>query len=294
MTASPGGSSQVETVAARDGTPLLTRTWPTAGDPWGTILVVHGLGEHSGRHDATGGRFAAAGLVATSYDHRGFGASGGRRAYVDRWDDYLDDVEDRLDAGRVDGLPAAIYGHSLGGLVVADYLLADRPQADVAVLSSPALGGGSAGLRAMSSILARVRPTYEIGNPWNPAQIARDPAPPVVADSDPLSVTRTTTRLGRCLFDAMDRVNAGLAARDGFPLPTLVVHGGDDTLVPTASTAFLERFPTTERRVYPGVRHEPHHDPFEGARIVDEMIEWLQARMGAVPVTPTSRAWRRV
>ena len=128
MTASTSinGHLEVETVAARDGTPLLTRWWPTAGDPWGTILVVHGLGEHSGCHDATGGRFAAAGLVATSYDHRGFGASGGRRAYVDEWDDLLDDVEDRLDAGRTDGLPAAIYAHSLGAFIVADYLLSDR------------------------------------------------------------------------------------------------------------------------------------------------------------------------
>jgi acylglycerol lipase len=271
--------SATETIPARDGTPLLARTWPTAGDPWGSILVVHGLGEHSGRHDATGGRFAAAGMLATSYDHRGFGASGGRRAYVDRWDDYLDDIEDRLDAGRVDGLPSAIYGQSLGGLLVADYLLSDRPQPDVAVLSAPALGGGKALLRALSSVMARVRPTYAISNPWDPAQIARDPAPPVVADPDPLSVDRTTARLGRHLFDAMDRVNADLVARDGFPVPTLVVHGGDDTLVPTASTAFLERFPTTERRTYPEVRHEPHHDPFEGERIVGEMVAWLRGRM---------------
>lgn len=275
---SPAPSS-VETVAARDGTPLLTRWWPTAGDPWGTILVVHGLGEHSGRHDATGGRFAAAGLAATSFDHRGFGASGGRRAYVDEWDDFLDDIEDRLDASRVDGLPAAIYGHSLGGLIVADYLLSDRPQPDVAILSAPALGGGSALLRGLSSLLARLRPTFALSNPWNPAQIARDPAPPVATDVDPLAVSKTTARLGRLLFDAMDRVNARLAAANGFPLPVLVVHGGDDTLVPTASTAFLERYPTTERRVYPGVRHEPHHDPLDGARIVDEMTAWLRDRM---------------
>jgi alpha-beta hydrolase superfamily lysophospholipase len=92
-------------------------------------------------------------------------------------------------------------------------------------------------------------------------------------------VPRTTARLGRLLFDAMDRVNTRLEADNGFPLPTLVVHGGGDTLVPTASTAFLERFPTTERRVYPDVRHEPHHDPYEGARIVNEMIAWLRERM---------------
>ena len=270
--------STVETVAARDGTPLLARTWPTRGEPWGSILVVHGLGEHSGRHDATGGRFAAAGLVAISFDHRGFGASGGRRAYVDRWDDYLDDLEDRLDAGRIDGLPAAIYGHSLGGLVVADYLLADRPLPEVAVLSAPALGGGNAILRAFARVLDRAWPTFEHPNPWEGQKIAREPQPPVVADPDPLSVSRTTGRLGHLLFRAMDRVNERLAERGGFPLSTLVVHGGDDTLVPTASTAFLERFATTERRVYPGVRHEPHHDPLDGTRIVDEVIDWLRER----------------
>jgi alpha-beta hydrolase superfamily lysophospholipase len=275
----PSGASQVETVAARDGTPLLTRWWPTAGDPWGTILVVHGLGEHSARHDATGGRFAAAGLVATSYDHRGFGASGGRRADVHEWDDLLDDVEDRLDAGRTDGLPAAIYAHSLGGLVAADYLLSDRPRPDVAVLSAPALGGGTTVIRALSAILVRARPTFNIANPWDGAMIAREPQPAIVADADSLAVRHTTGRLGYYLFRAMDRVNEQLEAAGGFPLPTLVVHGGDDRLVPTESTAFLERFATTERRVYPGVRHEPHHDPLDGERIVDEMIEWLRERM---------------
>jgi alpha-beta hydrolase superfamily lysophospholipase len=283
MTASPSspGTSEVETVAARDRTPLLTRWWPTAGDPWGTILVVHGLGEHSGCHDATGGRFAAAGLVATSYDHRGFGASGGRRAYVDEWDDLLDDVEDRLDAGRTDGLPAAIYAHSYGALIVADYLLSDRPRPDVAVLSAPALGGGNAGLRALATVLSRVRPTFAIANPWDAEKIARDPKPPIATEPDPLAVGRTTARLGRYLFEAMDRVNARLVEDGGFPMPTLVVHGGDDRLVPTASTAFLEQFPATERRVYPAVRHVPHFDPIDGERIVHEMVEWLREQMDA-------------
>ena len=131
---------EIETLAARDGTALLTRRWPPAGEPWATLLVVHGLGEHSGRHEATAGRFAAAGIATASYDHRGSGASGGRRADVERWASFLDDIEDRLAASRQAGLPAAIYGHSLGGLLVADYLLDERPLPDVAILSAPALG----------------------------------------------------------------------------------------------------------------------------------------------------------
>jgi alpha-beta hydrolase superfamily lysophospholipase len=89
----------------------------------------------------------------------------------------------------------------------------------------------------------------------------------------------------------MDRVHERLVERGGFPLPTLVVHGGDDTLVPTTSTAFLERFATTERRVYPGVRHEPHHDPLDGTRIVDETLDWLRAHLiGPSSVTIVAHA----
>ena len=53
-----------------DGTELLVRHWPAdeveaggawAGDPWASILIVHGLGEQSGRYEHVGDQFAAAG-----------------------------------------------------------------------------------------------------------------------------------------------------------------------------------------------------------------------------------------
>jgi acylglycerol lipase len=272
--------SEVETIAARDGTPLLVRRWAATGTPWATVLVIHGIGEHSGRHEATGGRFAAAGLEAVSFDHRGFGASGGRRAYVERWSEYLDDIEDRLAASRREGLPSAMYAHSLGGLLAADYLLDGRPLPDVAVLSAPALGAGvNPLLRAVAPVLSAIAPRFAIQNPWNPAAISREPMLPAVGRRDPLSAPMTTARLGNEVFRAMSRVRERLADQGRFPLPVLVVHGGDDTLVPTASTAFTARFPSVERRVYPGVRHEPHHDPFDGERIVQEMVEWLRAKL---------------
>jgi acylglycerol lipase len=272
--------SDVETIASRDGTPLLVRRWPVTGNPWATILVVHGIGEHSGRHEATGGRFAAAGLEASSFDHRGFGASGGTRAFVERWSEYLDDIEDRLAASRRPGLPAALYAHSLGGLLAADYLLDGRPLPDVAVLSAPALGNNvNPLLRAAAPVLSALFPKMTISNPWNAAAISREPMLPAVANRDPLSVPQTTVRLGNEVFRATARVRERLVDKGGFPLPVLLVHGGDDTLVPTASSAFTTRFPSVERRVYPGVRHEPHHDPIDGERIVGEMVAWLRERL---------------
>ena len=60
-----------------DGTELRTRHWPAA-EPWAAMLIVHGLGEHSGRYEHVGSAFAAAGIDAHAYDHRGNGGSGGR------------------------------------------------------------------------------------------------------------------------------------------------------------------------------------------------------------------------
>ena len=73
------------TVSAADGTSILVRRWAAAGEPWADVLIVHGIAEHSGRYEHVGGWLAEAGLEVTGYDLRGFGGSGGRRAWVGSW-----------------------------------------------------------------------------------------------------------------------------------------------------------------------------------------------------------------
>ncbi|HEX7492199.1 MAG TPA: alpha/beta hydrolase, partial [Candidatus Limnocylindrales bacterium] len=120
---------------AADGTPLHVRAWPAVGEPWATVLILHGIGEHSGRYDRTGRLLAGAGLDVQSFDLRGHGLSGGRRMYVRRWDDFLDDVELRMAAARRPGLPMVLVGHSMGALIALTYACSDRPAPDLLVLS---------------------------------------------------------------------------------------------------------------------------------------------------------------
>ena len=270
---------------AADGTDLLVRHWPPdrgeagrawAGDPWASILLVHGLGEQSGRYEHVGDQFATSGLDAWGYDQRGNGGSGGRRGDIERWSMFHDDLAERLAAvrGGAGGRPVAIYGHSMGGLVVAGYLLSDRTKPDLAVLGSPGLDSALPGWKKnVARLLARFAPTLAIPSGVDGSTLSRDPSVGEKAASDPLNGTASTARFGAEGLVEQARVR-GEAGR-GFGIPTLVLHGDDDGLVPVGASAVLEGAPGVERRTYPGLRHELHNEP-EGPDIIDGVIAWIR------------------
>lgn len=262
---------------AADGTTLLIRHWP-ARVPWGHVLLVHGIGEHSGRYEHVGDQMAAAGLDVHAYDHRGTGGSEGRRGHIDRWSQYHDDLGERLAALHqiAAGRPTAIYGHSMGGLIVAGYLLDRDPRPDLAVLSAPSLDSSLATWKqVVARVLGRLLPMTEIAPEIRGEWISRDPTVHARTIDDPDCVKIATLRFGSEGLREQARLRA--AAAGGLGVPTLVLHGLDDGLVPPASTEVFAGAPLTERRTYPGLRHELHNEP-EGPQVVDEIIAWVRER----------------
>jgi acylglycerol lipase len=273
-------ASTTATEAARDGTPILTRRWAARGRAWASILTVHGIAEHSGRYERVGQQLASAGLEVHAYDQRGFGASGGRRAYVERWSQNHDDLEDRLRAVRADadGRPVAMFGHSLGGLLALGYALAEpaRPVPDALVLSAPALDSTVPGWkRSVARILGTLAPTMTLKNAFDGSLLSRDPA--VGADylADPLNTHVTTTRFGAEALAEQARVRESLAR---LSVPTFAYHGEADRLVLPASSAPLAALPGVVRRTYPNLRHESHNEP-EGSAVIADVIDWLRATL---------------
>jgi alpha-beta hydrolase superfamily lysophospholipase len=267
-----------QTAVSADGTRLATRHWPSeARAPWASVLIVHGLGEHSGRYEHVSRRLASAGLDVHAVDLRGFGASGGRRAYVDRWSQLHDDVESRLREIRVasDGRPVVLYGHSLGGLVTLGYVLTERPKPDLLVVTAPAIDAAIPRVkRAAARALSRVLPRLEIRNGFDGAVLSRDKTVGERYLADPLNHHGTTARLAGEALAEQGRVRAGLT---GLAVPTLVLHGTDDGLVPPAASEPLAGLPTVTRRTYPGLRHELHNEP-EWESVMDDVVAWLRER----------------
>jgi acylglycerol lipase len=273
-------------VQVADGTNLRTLCWPAVGDAIGVALVVHGLGEHGGRYATVAEALTNAGIETQSYDHRGHGGSGGRRGHVERWTQLHDDLAERILALRAahPDDPLVLYGHSMGGLVTAGYVLSDtpRPQPDLLVLSSPGLGDTQASWkRPVAARLSRLLPKLPVQHGLPDDGLSRDPEVRRRADADPLNTSSSTVRFGAQAFAEQDRVNARLKIIDEMPMPTYVFHGSEDRIVPVGASKPLERLPNVTRHVHQGLRHECHHEP-EHEHVLAEVVAWL--REHGVPI----------
>ena len=213
------------------------------------------------------------------FDYRGYGRSGGRRGHIDNWSQFSDDLEDQFAEVRSLGLPTVILAHSMGGLIAVRYLVDGRPEPDLLVLSGPALGAEvPIHLRLAAPVVSRLLPTFEIKEDGDPALLSKDDRVGEVFYADPYRVPYPTARLGSELMKAIAEARDGI---DKITMPTLVLHGGDDRLVPTSASEILEARPNVERRVIGDLRHEIFNEA-EGLDIVDEVIAWIDAQLLAI------------
>ncbi|MDE1947305.1 MAG: lysophospholipase [Burkholderiales bacterium] len=272
----------MDSLRAGDGTDLHLRRWPASGAARGDVLLVHGLGEHSGRYGALAAALNAAGWHVTGFDQRGHGASAGARGVIPAPEALLADLALVIDAVRGPG-PLVLLGHSMGGLVGARFAaeaLAPAPAPwsrplDGLVLSSPALDPGmNAAQKALLALLGRLAPNLAVNNGLKPEWISRDPA--VVADyvADPLVHNRIAARLVRFIVDG------GACARALAPrwrVPTLLLWAGADRCVaPAASAAFAAAAPpgVVTAQACPGLFHEIFNEP-EKAGPLARLMGWL-------------------
>lgn len=265
--------SVVISLAAADGLPLAGRHWPPPREPWASLLIVHGLAEYSGRYERAGAVLARAGIDTHALDLRGFGRSGGRRAWVGRWGVYLDDIDRALEAIRRSGMPTVLLGHSFGAIIALDHALSSRGPADLLVLSAlPLVARLPLPQRVAVAALGRLLPTLEVPNGLRGEQLSRDPAVGEAYFADPLVHTRSTLKLGRESFATMARLRA---AWRRLAVPTLVIQGGQDTIVPPEASAPMAELPAVERVVYPALRHELFNEP-EGEQVLGEVAGWIR------------------
>jgi alpha-beta hydrolase superfamily lysophospholipase len=261
---------------------LFERSWPVpAGtEVRGSIVIVHGLGEHSGRYELLGRHLAALGYTVLGYDLRGHGASPGARGGLSSPEELLDDLRAVFaTAGSAGGRAPFLLGHSMGGAVAAravtDGVVAPRGL----ILSSPALR--LLLTRAQLGLLAaalRVAPDRAVPNRLPLEKLSHDPAIVAAYRADPAVHDRVTPRLTRFLLDA------GVAARRDAArctVPTLLLVSGQDGLVDArGAREFAAALPpgVGTLHVYDDLYHELFNELEPGrGRVLADLAAWLAA-----------------
>jgi alpha-beta hydrolase superfamily lysophospholipase len=271
------------------GKAIFTQSWlpDDPADTRGTVVIVHGLGEHSDRYGAVAERLVAEGLAVHACDHQGHGRSAGDRAVV-RVDEVVADL-DRVVADAATAhadRPLFMLGHSLGGMLAVRYALAHQQRLSGLVLSGPlAAFEAPAAQVALVRAIAAVAPRAGVIS-LDPTLVSRDPAVVAAYRADPLVhhgriPARTVAQIAATVPRFSDTVGE-------IRLATLIVYGTADGLCPPSGSVMLgERIAAADVtvRAYDGLYHEVLNEP-ERETVLDDVVAWLTARLGDGAVRP--------
>jgi alpha-beta hydrolase superfamily lysophospholipase len=268
-----------ERLQTRDGLSLHLQHWPAAGTARGSVLLVHGLGEHIGRYTHVAAHLNAWGWQVFGYDQRGHGRSEGPRGGLAADDDLLHDLAAVIDAVRAaQPGPLVLLGHSMGGLVAAHFVAGGGAWArpvDALVLSSPALDPGmSIPQKLLLASLGRLAPNLAVGNGLKPQWISHDAQVVRNYVADPLVHDRVTPRLARFIVDGGEAV---AERADAWSVPTLLMYAGSDRCVaPAGSAGFAAAAPqaVVAAHEFRPLFHEIFNEP-EQADVFGVLHAWL-------------------
>jgi alpha-beta hydrolase superfamily lysophospholipase len=277
------GQVSEEKFAGVGGLQIFTRSWRPDGKARGVVVIVHGFNSHSGQYLWVADQLVASGLAVYALDLRGRGKSDGERFWVDKFSDYLSDVDTlvKMAKSREPGLPVFVLGHSAGGVISSVYAL--EHQAEIAGLicesfafQVPAPDFALAVIKGLSHIASHAH-VLKLPNEG----FSRDPKVVQSMNDDPLiahEVQPTHT--------VAEMVRADERLKKEFPLitlPVFILHGTADKVTrPGGSQIFYDNAGSTDKtlKLYDGHVHDLLND-IDKEVVMADIQSWIDARLAA-------------
>jgi acylglycerol lipase len=278
-----GVRHDTDAIATKDGLTLFEQRWSPTATARATLVIEHGLKDHSSRYAAFATRLAARGIAVRAADLRGHGRSSGPRVWVEPFANYTDDLGLVVARARAaaPARPVFLLGHSMGGCIATLYAL--DHQADLAglVLSAPALVANvNVFTRGITRMTAGMNPGAGVFQ-LDLHDFSRDPQVVEEGLADPLvyqegAAARTAVELLNALEQIDDRA-------EEMKLPFLALHGDQDVVTePDGSRMLLERAASKDKtlKIYEGYKHDLLHEPgADKEKVAADIEAWIEARI---------------
>jgi alpha-beta hydrolase superfamily lysophospholipase len=242
------------------------------------VILVHGLGEHIGRYDQLIKKLATEGIVFTAVDLPGHGKSDGRRGVIRNYSlvhEMINTLSGEFQKTFPE-IPLFLYGHSLGGGIVLEYILSEQPSLRGAVVTSPWLRLSFEPDRSkllLVTIMKSILPTLTQPSGLVVDHISHDKSVVEKYKSDPLNNDRISVSL---FHSAVTAARYSLENASSLKIPILLMHGSDDQITsPQGSREFASKTGMAELRIWEGGYHELHNEAFNN-EVYTVIIKWLK------------------
>ena len=259
--------------------------WKPETEIKAVVTLVHGLGEHCLRYTPYIEYFTGQGIAFLGFDMMGHGQSEGDRGVVTEYQNLMDDVDICMMKTKnlFPGIPHFLYGHSMGGNIVINYLMDFQPQINGAIVTSLWLKLTHEPLfiiKWVSGLLEAIIPDFTISNGLKVEHISHLPEEVEKYRTDPLN----HDRISFLLFNCISR-HGHFALRHPQLIKThvLLMHGQDDKITsPKASHKLAMECPEfIEWKEWPGKYHELHNEDIR-KELAETVIHWMEKNMPSV------------
>ncbi len=268
-------------IRLKDGMILRGLIASPGASPRAIIIFVHGLGEHIQRYKEWAEMLNREGIGFIGVDLPGHGQSEGRRGHIKSYQATDEMIEIILtnSVNTFSGIPVFIYGHSLGGGIVLDYILRKKPDIRGAVVTSPWLKLSFEPEKskiALASIMKHIMPGLIQPSGLVVEHISHDPEVVNRYKADPLVHDRISVSL---FHSAMSAAARSLEHAGELSMPLLLIHGSDDQICsPEGSRIFALKTPLAELKIWEGGYHELHNEPFR-QEVFAYLMNWINSRL---------------
>jgi alpha-beta hydrolase superfamily lysophospholipase len=257
---------------------LFAAEWPVK-NPKAVIALVHGQGEHIGRYAHVARWFNRHDIALIGYDHQGYGRSEGKRGHAKNLQVLLDDIGQLLEETRrrYPKSPLFLYGHSMGGGLVLNYVTRRDPVIAGLIATAPwiRLAFEAPAIKVVAGrILKKFMPSLTLPTGLAANFLSHDEAVVKAYKNDPLVHDQLSAAAGIALLEAANWLNEYSGV---FSIPVLLMHGGADKITSAAATKeFFGRVAgEVTHHEWPGLYHEIHNER-EQEQVFEFTLAWMK------------------
>lgn len=258
-------------------TQLFGQYW-TVENPKTVIVLIHGMGAHSGRYQhSVIPTLVAHNHAVIALDLYGHGRSKGKRGHCPSYQALLEAIDYCVVKASelFPNTPTLLYGHSLGGNLVLNYTIRQQHNLKGVIATSPFLRLAFQPPKwkvTLGKLFLKIAPSITLPSEIEAAAISSIPLEVKRYQDDPLIHGKISPMY---LFPTVDAGIYAIKHAGEIKIPSLLFHGKADRIIDYNGTVeFNNTANFSELHVYENGYHELHHDTYK-EEMLQTVVKWL-------------------